>query len=241
MSASSSTAAARPAVLWRHAVAHALAGAAAGSIALTLLFPLDQLRIRRQYEAAAAETARRRGSLLELAAEVIREEGVAGLYRGLPSTVVAMLTANFAYFFYYNGLKAGRTLRGGAELLTPALAGVLNVLTVNPFFVLSARIRTSTDPEQFLGGLDCLRQLLQREGPAALWSGVVPSLWLVTNPTIQYAVYERLKAVLAARARRAGRAVTSIEHFAAGAISKARNRATCAHACARAWIKASLT
>lgn len=134
------------------------------------------------------------------------------------------MIANFFYFFYYNQLKQWSLKRGGSlsishALTIPAVAGALNVITLNPIFVLSSRLRAAKRGE-FSSPAACLRELLS-EGPSSLWNGVVPSLWLVSNPTIQYFVYERLKAILLRQARIRSTKVTSLEYFIVGAISKA--------------------
>lgn len=41
--------------------------------------------------------------------------------------------------------------------------------------------------------LDILRKLLKDEGLLALWKGMLASIILVTNPIIQFAIYEWFK------------------------------------------------
>ena len=87
-------------------------------------------------------------------------------------------------FFAYNALKGPRAgaPTGARAVMLPALAGVLNVFASSPIFVLSTRLRTAASPQTVLA---CVRDILRLEGPAALWSGLVPSLWLVSNPAVQ--------------------------------------------------------
>lgn len=40
---------------------------------------------------------------------------------------------------------------------------------------------------------DGLIKIIQKEGPGALWAGTAPSLVLVSNPAIQFAIFELLK------------------------------------------------
>ena len=40
---------------------------------------------------------------------------------------------------------------------------------------------------------DALLKILYQEGVGALWGGTLPSLVLVSNPTVQFVVYEALK------------------------------------------------
>ena len=171
----------------RVAAAHAVSAAAAGATALTLLYPLDTIRIRQQQEATRRQTS------LALLRSIIELEGAAGLYRGLRSSLGALIAANLTYFGAYNALKGPGQPRGLNALLVPALAGVINVVVTCPVWVISTRLRTA---DSDLTPLEIVRELIRREGVGALWSGLAPSLWLVSNPTIQFLVYERLKAII---------------------------------------------
>ena len=56
-------------------------------------------------------------------------------------------------------------------------------------------MQKSEDPEstKYKGILDGLIKISQQEGLGSLWSGSLPSLLLVSNPSIQFMVYEQLK------------------------------------------------
>ena len=178
----------------RAALAHACAGALAGSAALAALFPLDTVRMHLQATAAG-----RRTTAPQIVARLLRDEGVRGLYSGLRSSVASLLLANFVYFGLYQAIKGRRPLAGRRAALVPALAGALNVLIVCPAYVITARLRTARRGE-YANAIECARRVCAHEGVRALWSGLAPSLWLVSNPTVQFYCYEQLKAFLVARA-----------------------------------------
>lgn len=50
---------------------------------------------------------------------------------------------------------------------------------------------------------------------------MVPALWLVTNPAVQFMIYDRVRAAMSAFARRQRRRVRPIEYFVMAAIAKA--------------------
>jgi hypothetical protein len=54
-----------------------------------------------------------------------------------------------------------------------------------------------------------------------LWKGVGPNLMLVSNPTIHFFVYERVRIVMASTAQKRGTPLNSLEFFIMGAIAKA--------------------
>lgn len=80
---------------------------------------------------------------------------------------------------------------------------------------------------QRLGFIETLQDVVKKDGVLALWRGLGPALVLVTNPVLQYTVFEQIKNhVLQARQlRRAHTAsakplLTDIDFFWLGAVSK---------------------
>ena len=71
---------------------------------------------------------------------------------------------------------------------------------------------------RYSGVLDCLRRVYGEGGVAALWSGLIPSLFLVSNPAIQTVVYEK---VLIWYERLVYRQCSPLEFFAVAALAKA--------------------
>jgi len=73
--------------------------------------------------------------------------------------------------------------------------------------------------------LDCLlwlKKIAEEEGILSLWNGCLASLVLVSNPTINFVVYDKVKQIAMERAKAGGRKyLTSFEIFIIGAIAKA--------------------
>lgn len=115
-------------------------------------------------------------------------------------------------------------------LLVAAAAGAGNVLLTNPIWVLVTKLQVhgaqaaatrqqnasneeveaapsanasaaEAEPSK-ASVLSVFKALLRDEGLLGLWKGVFPNLIMVINPTLQYALYERLVAL-----RRSGRAL----------------------------------
>jgi len=190
---------------------HACAGATAGALAFSLLFPLDTLRVRIQREVALPGKEGRPG-VRRVFHAILEEDGVAGLYRGLGASVFALIYANFVYFFFYRLIGgSGKKPSGRRALLVPALAGALNVLASCPIFVVSTKLRTSIRGSW----VECAQSIIREDGFFGFWRGLLPSLALVANPMIQYSAYEQLKQLSFGPL-----AVGSIHHFLAGAASK---------------------
>eukprot|EP00903_Cladosiphon_okamuranus_P018102 g16659.t1 len=84
--------------------------------------------------------------------------------------------------------------RGGLtpleSIVASTIAGVVNVMATTPLWVSNLRIKAGNG----VGGLfTTLASIGRHEGRAGLWSGAAPSLILVSNPIIQFVVYEALK------------------------------------------------
>lgn len=68
------------------------------------------------------------------------------------------------------------------------LAGAIGSLATNPFYVLQTRQSKESKPIHVI-----CSKLIKEEGVLALWKGILASLILVSNPIIQFVVYEWFK------------------------------------------------
>jgi len=201
------------------AFVHAISGATGGSIAMTTFYPLDVIRTYQQINKISIF-------------KIIPEEGLDVLYRGLQATLISLYASNFVYFYSNNLMKV--LLRRATQkevtvlqnLVIASLAGVVNVLSTCPLWVANTRLKLQSKKAahewKYKGLMDCLYQISRDEGLATLWSGVGASLMLVTNPTINHVVYDKVKSVFVKRAQLQKRKnLSPIEIFIAGAIAKA--------------------
>lgn len=160
---------------------------------------------------------------LQLIQYLINKEGVASLYRGLVPVMQSSCISNFVYFYCFHLLKSLRAKESqsvAADLLLGAIAGAINVLSTTPFWVVNTRLK--------MHGINCdlpydnlisgLKYIANREGLKKLWSGTGASLILVSNPAIQFSVYESIKRYLA---KIYGKETPSVlYYFFLGAIAK---------------------
>uniref|UniRef100_A0A023FIN0 Putative mitochondrial carrier protein n=2 Tax=Amblyomma TaxID=6942 RepID=A0A023FIN0_AMBCJ len=208
---------------------HAVGGAAGSAVAMSVFFPLDTVRSRLQ-----VEQHRESKSTLALLRELVREEGPGSVYRGLGPVLTSLWCSNFVYFYSFHGLRAviaaGDASRHGAlsDLLLASVAGVINVLTTTPLWVVNTRIKmqgvklAAADREalrkhpRYEGLWHGLYHIARTEGLPALWASTLPSLVLVSSPAVQFMVYEALKR----RANAAGVPLNGAVVFLIGAVSK---------------------
>ncbi len=171
---------------------------------------------------------------------IVQREGINGLYAGLDSALFGISVTNFVYYYWYEwtragferaAIKAGRAskrLTTIESMIAGAIAGSATVLLTNPIWVVNTRMTTrkrdqDTDepllpgskPPKAPSTLGTLLALLKKEGPQALFAGVMPALVLVVNPILQYTIFEQLKNILEKKKR-----ITPTVAFMLGALGK---------------------
>ncbi|KAI0650824.1 mitochondrial carrier [Trametes meyenii] len=226
-------------------VIHALAGAAGGIVAMSATYPLIFLSTR-----AAVETKKEQKTTYEAVLDIIKREGIVGLYSGLNSSLLGIAVTNGVYYYFYERSRglilSARTGSKGLSTLESMLAGLIagSATTVlsNPIWVVqttqavysmnqapSADGAPSAEPARRPGILKTIQYILRKDGLAAFWRGLGPALVLVINPIIQYTVFEQLKNFLvksrtaklrAGGAKHAIAVLSDWDYFFLGALSK---------------------
>lgn len=167
------------------------------------------------------------------------------LYKGCKPMAVTIALSNFIFFYTLQTLK--KLMRqNSVSLLTSSIAGVINVLLTNPLWVANLRlvqeppslpvcddvqeddqsIGSSVPSKQqtrYRGMVHCLKEICRKEGIRQLWAGTGASLLLVSNPAIQYYIYENCKmSLLEKDAHRLipRHSLRPLEAFLVGALAK---------------------
>lgn len=145
------------------ALANGLAGAGGGIIAQIITYPLQTVNTRQQTERVSREGSDSRGSALFQILQVVRSEGLPGLYSGLKPSLLGTAVSQGVYYYFYQVFKnraeaiaAANKKRGRGDgsvgmlswLVVAALAGSVNVLLTNPIWVLVTRMQTHTQAER---------------------------------------------------------------------------------------------
>lgn len=177
-----------------------LAGCGAGMCQVVVTCPMEMLKIQlqdagrvagcpqglaaeppssRSYSMGSAP-AHKRPSATLIAQELLRAQGLAGLYKGLGATLLRDIPFSIIYFPLFANLnnlgvhehsgKASFVHSFGAG----CVAGSVAAVAVTPLDVLKTRIQTlqkGLGEERYSGILDCARKLWTQEGPSALMKG----------------------------------------------------------------------
>lgn len=138
--------------------------------------------------------------------DIYRDESPRALFKGLGPTLVGVIPARSINFFTYgNGKRIiADTFNNGQEnsyvhLSAAAIAGIITGTATNPIWVVKTRMQLSSAKrnEQVRGSWNTITQILRNEGIKGFYKGLSASYLGVTEGTIQWVLYERLKRLTA--------------------------------------------
>ncbi|EGO22684.1 mitochondrial carrier protein RIM2 [Serpula lacrymans var. lacrymans S7.9] len=151
--------------------------------------------------------------------DIYRDESPQALFKGLGPTLVGVIPARSINFFTYGNGKhiIANNFNNGQEnsyvhLSAAAIAGIITGTATNPIWVVKTRLQlsasqrrhplsagstlttTNTSPTRFFGGSWAMIKMISREeGIRGFYKGLSASYLGVTEGTIQWVLYERLK------------------------------------------------
>ncbi|XP_067291933.1 mitochondrial glutamate carrier 1 [Pseudorasbora parva] len=171
-----------------------LAGCGAGTCQVIVTTPMEMLKI--QLQDAGRIAAQRKlmpqavtpggpvevksPTAMQLTRELLKEKGIAGLYKGLGATLLRDVPFSVIYFPLFANLNnLGK--KGGegpapfyVSFVSGCVAGSTAAVAVNPVDVIKTRLQSLTRGSQedtYSGVMDCIRKILRNEGPTAFLKG----------------------------------------------------------------------
>lgn len=165
--------------------------------------PLSQLSFYRTSLLHVRET-------FQILAAIPRSEGWRALFKGLGPNLVGVVPARAINFFAYgNGKRIiAQNFNDGKEaswvhLLAAAQAGLVTGTATNPIWLVKTRLQLDKSKaeksgaglggRQYKNALDCTVQTVRAEGIRGLYRGLSASYLGVTESTLQWVLYERMK------------------------------------------------
>jgi len=185
---------------------HMIAGMSGGVVSTLILHPLDLLKIRFAVDDGTVGRPHYT-SLGQAVSNIVRSEGVRGLYRGVAPNTLTAGSAWGSYFLFYQTIKSH--MQGGQahvqlgpsdHLVAASEAGLLTLVLTNPITVVKTRLclqqklKDPLDKSKHYSGMgDAFHKILKHEGLGGLYKGFVPGLFGVIHGAIQFMAYEDLK------------------------------------------------
>ncbi|KAJ3729129.1 mitochondrial tricarboxylate transporter [Lentinula guzmanii] len=138
---------------------------------------------------------------------IVRQEGLAGIYRGLLPVMMRQGANSAVRFTTYSTLKQfvqgtarpGQTLPSAITFGIGAIAGLVTVYTTMPLDVIKTRMQSLSARSQYRNSFHCAYRIFTEEGVRRFWTGTTPRLVrLVMSGGIVFTVYENVMGVLKA-------------------------------------------
>lgn len=155
----------------------------------------------------------------QILGSIYQHEGFRALFRGLSANLIGVVPARSINFYVYgNGKRIlnerfnpeGKENVWSIHLVAAAIAGIATGTATNPIWLVKTRLqldknKASGDPNrgrQYKNSWDCVKQTVRHEGIKGLYRGLSASYLGVTESTLQWVLYERMKLSLARREAR---------------------------------------
>ncbi|KAH0979634.1 hypothetical protein GBA52_006811 [Prunus armeniaca] len=225
------------------ALINGLAGAGGGIIAQLITYPLQTVNTRQQTERGLKKEKSKLGTIEQML-QVIKHEGWERLYGGLAPSLAGTAASQGVYYYFY---QIFRNKAEAAALERRKIGGwCVNVLFTNPIWVVVTRMQTykknlkksepgpelltaqdeavlaAAEPPPF-GTTHAIQEVYDEAGVLGFWRGVFPTLIMVSNPSIQFMLYETMLKKLKQRralSKKDNSGVTALEIFLLGALAK---------------------
>lgn len=191
-----------------------VSGASAGATATAATYPLDLLRTR----FAAQGNDRVYASLRRAVADINRDEGLRGFFRGLSPALAQIVPFMGLFFAVYEGarLPLGRMELpwGTGDATAGVVASVVAKTGVFPLDLVRKRIQVQGPTRsryvhknipEYAGTVSTVRQVLHREGVRGLYRGLTVSLIKAAPASaVTMWTYERVLNLLISRGEKVG-------------------------------------
>lgn len=175
------------------------AGAGAGLFQVIVTTPMEMLKIHGQDAgrlAAQNAVIGQKGTLsiqskstLTVVKNLLRTEGIPGLYKGLSATLMRDIPFSVIYFPLFAHLNAIGLQRSDdtrspfmVSMLAGMIAGATAAVSVNPLDVIKTRLQTltpSTNNKKYKGVQDCARRIYREEGVKSFFRGALPRAMVI--------------------------------------------------------------
>lgn len=134
---------------------------------------------------------------------IIAQEGLRGCYKGINATIAKQGSNQMIRFGVMDTLKAKHLERTNGErpgilytALYGGIAGAASVFGNTPVDVVKTRMQ-GLDSGKYKNSIDCMMQIIRKEGPAALYKGTLPRMSrVVLDVALVFVIYEEVLKIL---------------------------------------------
>jgi hypothetical protein len=170
-------------------IQHLSIGFIAGTLSRTITSPLDVVKMLMQVSS-------RGGSVKDTINKLLKEEGIAGFWRGNTAACIRLGPQSAIKFYAYDQLVKvvlkGKQPVGFQRTLFGSLSGVISQVMTYPLDVIRTRI--TVYPGKYSGIFNCAATMVKEEGIKSLYAGIVPTVMgVIPYEGAQFYAYGGLK------------------------------------------------
>uniref|UniRef100_A0A0B7ALU2 Mitochondrial dicarboxylate carrier n=1 Tax=Arion vulgaris TaxID=1028688 RepID=A0A0B7ALU2_9EUPU len=182
-------------------IGHWYFGGVASGMAACCTHPLDLLKVHLQTQQGGNI------SLISMAGQVVKNDGVLGLYNGLSASICRQLTYSLTRFAIYETVKKelikdGRNMPFYEKVLLASVAGAAGGLVGTPADLINVRMQNDIklpkeERRNYKHAIDGLYKVVRYEGPIKAFNGATMASSRAVLVTVgQLACYDQLKNLL---------------------------------------------
>ncbi|XP_022733993.1 mitochondrial uncoupling protein 3 [Durio zibethinus] len=152
-------------------------------------FPIDLTKTRLQLHGESqslSSSSRRPTNALRVASEIVREQGVLSLYKGLSPAILRHLFYTpiriVGYENLRNSVSSDRSLSLSSKAFVGGISGVIAQFVASPADLVKVRMQADGRlvsrglQPRYKGSFDALKKIVTMEGFGGLWKGVFPNV-----------------------------------------------------------------
>lgn len=165
---------------------HFLAGAAAGFVQSFVCSPMELVKTRLQVQQNSAAPGGGYGGPMNCLSQVVKTEGLRGVFRGLGTTICREVPGFGIYFFAYEFMTRSAADDGEPRppvstvhmLLAGGFSGTLSWVLTYPIDVIKSRLQVDGIGGvcRYNGFRDCLKKSIQTEGYGVMTRGLTSTI-----------------------------------------------------------------
>ncbi|KAG7311990.1 hypothetical protein JYU34_001431 [Plutella xylostella] len=156
------------------------AGAFSGIFTTSIMAPGERIKCLLQIQ-QGGNAPKKYSGMADCAKQLYAEGGIRSIYKGSVATILRDVPASGVYFMTYELVKeklipedASAQVKMLAAITAGGCAGIGNWIVAMPADVLKSRLQTAPEGTYPNGIRDVFKQLMEKEGPLALYKGVTP-------------------------------------------------------------------
>jgi len=180
---------------------HSFAACLSGGLNVLVSYPLELVRTRFQMQ-----ILEKRSSTFSTLRNIVKVEGVRGLYSGCALGMIGATIAWASYMYVYTEVKLfyekEEKLKGhGIDafqswpiIVASLTGGICTQIITTPIWLVKTRLQLNSlgDKPHYTGTIDAFKKIYKIEGFLGFYKGLIPSLFTTVHGLVQFFVYEKL-------------------------------------------------